>query len=109
MPLVHEPGRGFQYANAIAEMVAKVIEHATGTRYTDFLSRHVIAPLGGAGGKIWVNHPSGMAHGGCCILLPSEDWMRLAVLLLQDGIWNGERLLPKGFVADMRTGTPQNL
>ncbi len=108
MPMVHEPGEAFEYANATAEMVAPIIERASGMRYAEFLSRHVIAPIGGKGGEIWVNRPNGMAHSGCCILLPSEDWMRLAVLLLQDGSWDGERLLPAGFVADMRRGTQQN-
>lgn len=108
MPMTYVPGEEFEYANASAELVAPIIERATGMRYAEFLSRHVIAPLGGTGGEIWVNRIGGMAHSGCCIMLPSEDWMRLAVLTLQDGIWNGRRLLPAGFVKEMRTGTPQN-
>jgi CubicO group peptidase (beta-lactamase class C family) len=32
----------------------------------------------------------------------------MAVLVLQDGVWKGRRLLPPGYVAQMRAGTPQN-
>jgi len=108
MPMAHEPGAEYQYANATAEMIAPVIERASGMRYSEFLSRHVLQPIGAVGGEVWINRPGGMAHSGCCILLPSEDWMRLAVLLLQDGEWDGKQLLPAGYVKQMRAGTAQN-
>ena len=107
MPMAHAPGEAYEYANATAEMVAPLIERATGMHYADFLSQHVLKPIGARGGEVWVNRPGGTAHSGCCILLPAEDWMRLAVLLLNGGEWQGTRLLPEGYVEEMRTGTAQ--
>jgi CubicO group peptidase (beta-lactamase class C family) len=107
-PLTDEPGTIYEYSNATSEMIAPVIERATGMRYGAFLTKEVLGPIGAAGGSVWVNRPGGTAHSGCCLLLPARDWLKLAQLLIDDGKVGAKRLLPKGYVAQMRTPTPQN-
>ncbi len=107
-PLTHPPGTHYGYNNATAELVAVVIERATGRRYAEFIGSEILAPLGAEGGQIWINREGGLAHSGCCMTLPPESWLKLAVLLLDDGKWAAKRLLPQGFVQQMRTPTPQN-
>jgi hypothetical protein len=36
----------------------------------------------------------------------TQDWARFSQFLLQDGIWQGKRILPEGFVASMRKAVP---
>jgi CubicO group peptidase (beta-lactamase class C family)/pimeloyl-ACP methyl ester carboxylesterase len=107
-PLVDEPGSRYEYANANSELIAPLIERAAGMRYEDWVSTQILQKVGAPGGDVWLNREGGTAHSGCCILLPAETFLRLAVLLLQDGTWDGTRLLPEGYVTEMRTPTPQH-
>ncbi|PZR36100.1 MAG: hypothetical protein DI526_04865 [Caulobacter segnis] len=107
-PLVAKPGERFDYSNANAELVAIVLERATQQRFSTFLSQQLLQPIGAPDVDVWLNRPGGVAHAGCCMTTPAQTWLRLAILIMDDGVWNGKRLLPKGFVAEMRTATPQN-
>lgn len=107
-PLTDEPGSRYEYSNANSELVAPLIERATGIEYEDWVSQEVLAPLGAPGGQVWMNREGGTAHAGCCWLLPAESWLRMAVLLIDDGRMHGRRLLPGGYVRAMTTAAPQN-
>ena len=102
-PLVDTPSTTYEYSNANGELIGPLIERATGQTYQDWVSQQVLKPMGASGGDIWVNRQGGTAHSGCCILLPAETYVRLAVLLLEDGVIGQSRLLPAGFVKEMRT------
>jgi CubicO group peptidase (beta-lactamase class C family) len=107
-PLTATPGVRYQYSNASADLIAVVIERASGRRYATFISEEVLRPLGASGGQVWVDRPGGLAHSGCCILLPATTWLRLGLLLLNDGVWEHKRLLPDGYVAAMKTTSVSN-
>ncbi len=107
-PVVDVPGSRYEYNNASSEMVAVLIERATGRRYAEFISSEILQPIGAPGGNVWVNRPGGVAHSGCCLMLPAEAWLRLGILLAADGVWQGRRLLPTGYVTEMRRPTREN-
>jgi CubicO group peptidase (beta-lactamase class C family) len=107
-PVVSAPGAEFSYNNAQFDLIALLIERATGQRYHEFVGERLLRPIGAAGGEVWVNRPGGTPHAGCCLQIPPESWLRLGVLLVQDGRWEGRALLPPGFARQMATGTAAN-
>ncbi|MXW47020.1 MAG: serine hydrolase [Gammaproteobacteria bacterium] len=107
-PLTDKPGSRYEYSNANSELVAPLVERATGVEYEDWVSQEVLAPIGAAGGQVWMNREGGTAHAGCCWLLPAESWLRMAILLINDGEMHGRRLLPEGYVRAMTTAAAQN-
>lgn len=108
-PLVDKPGSRYEYSNANSELVSIIIERATSTPYQDWIEKEVLAPLGASGGKVWMNRQGGKAHSGCCIGLTSETYLKLGIVILQDGVWKGEPFVSKAFVKDMLTSTPENI
>ena len=107
-PLTDPPGTRFAYSNAAADLVAIIIERASGRRYAQFLSEELLRPLQAMGGTLWLDRPGGTAHAGCCIQLPAETWLRLGILVLQDGVWNGRTLVDPAFMRQMTTPVSDN-
>ncbi|MEM9055169.1 MAG: serine hydrolase, partial [Pseudomonadota bacterium] len=50
--------------------------------------------------------PSGTFLGGSLIWASARDFAKFGYLYLRDGVWEGERLLPEGWVEFARTKTP---
>ena len=44
-------------------------------------------------------------HSGCCISLPSETFLKLGMVILKNGEWEGQKLLTPKFVSTMLTPT----
>ena len=70
---------------------------ALGQDYHSFPQRALFDKIGIRDGLIETD-PHGNFLGQGLAFMPVRDWARLGNLYLQDGVWNGERLLPEGFV-----------
>lgn len=101
MPMSFEPGTEWDYSDITADVMPHIVEGATGKRYAQYFSEALVKPLGAEGGFVWVNREGGMPHGGCCLMLPPETWLRFGLLLLNGGAWDGVRLLPDGWIDAM--------
>ena len=104
----YQPGTEYDYSMITSDMLAIVIERATKQRYADYVGKNLIEPIGAQGGTVYVNRPGGLAHSGCCMMLPAESFIRLGVLMAQDGVWEGQRILPAGWVRETITPSPAN-
>jgi CubicO group peptidase (beta-lactamase class C family) len=107
-PVVFEPGVRYEYNNAAYAMIAIVLQRATGRPYEEFVGTEILEKIGARGGLVWVNREGGVAQSGCCMLFPADTYLRLGLLTLGDGTWEGERLVPEGYVDEMQRGTEAN-
>ena len=106
--LIDTPGAVYDYSQAVSDLLGLVLERATNKPYGQYLSESVLIPIGAQGGEVMLNRPGGLAHSGCCLLLPSESWLRLGILLLRGGVVDGQPLFPDNWMADYLAPSPAN-
>jgi len=108
IPLVEEPGSYYDYSQPVSDLVAVLIQRATKQKYEEYLATQLLKPIQATGGEIWLNREDGVAHSGCCVMLPTDTWLRLGVLMAQDGVWQGKRMLPDWWNKEILKGSQAN-
>jgi len=98
-PIVKEPGSTFLYNSMASHILSAIVTKVTGEKLIDYLQPRLFEPLG-ISGIDWETDPEGNNTGGWGLRLHTEDMAKFGQLFLQDGVWDGERLLPEGWVAE---------
>jgi CubicO group peptidase (beta-lactamase class C family) len=100
-PLVASPGERFSYNTCGIVALGDVITRASGLRIPAFADRYLFEPLG-ITEKFWPITNSlgskGLAMTGGGLRLRPRDMAKFGQLYLNDGIWNGERLLSSTWI-----------
>lgn len=107
-PLVNEPGTHFVYSSGTTNLVARVLARALGdtppssARTHSFMNERLFGPVGmtSAAPKF---DKAGTFVGSSYVYATAHDFARFGWLYLNDGVWDGTRLLPGGWVEHGRT------
>lgn len=100
-PLTGKSGETWREQSADPQLLALVIERATGMRYAEFVSQTLWRPIGAGNAWLWLDRPGGTAHADCCMLARQGDWIRVGELLVRDGNYRGEEVIRPGWLARM--------
>ncbi len=104
-PVEHPPGEVWYYSsgttNLIARTLRQVLEHEGVDLYA-FAQEAIFEPVGVATITMEPD-ATGSIIGSSFVYATARDWARLGQLYLQDGVWNGERLLPEGWKDYVKT------
>jgi len=101
-PIEHPPGEHWNYSSGSANIVSRIAQDAAGPLGAAFPGRSLFEPIGIHSGIIETDE-YGTLVGSSYMYATARDWARYGELLVQDGVWQGQRLLPEGFVAMMAT------
>lgn len=109
----------FRYSNVSSHLVAAIVAERVGMSLLSYARARLFTPLGidtsaaytgeetvlrpsqafADAGFAWATTSDGFHHGCCMLKLTGRDMLKIGQLHLQDGRWNGRRLLPAGWVA----------
>jgi CubicO group peptidase (beta-lactamase class C family) len=107
-PLQWPPGTVGRYRNTDPVLVNYLIRLAVEKRREDYLAfpRRALFDKLGMRSVVIETDPYGDFLTQGYDFASARDWARLGNLYLQDGMWNGERILPEGFVRFVSTVAP---
>jgi len=107
MELYFSPGTTWQYSSGTSNILARVIRNVLHdeTEYLTFPRRALFDRLG-MSSAVMETDASGTFVASSYMYATARDWARFGTLYLQDGVWNGERLLPEGWVTYTTSPAP---
>ncbi|HIC32563.1 MAG TPA: class C beta-lactamase-related serine hydrolase [Flavobacteriaceae bacterium] len=101
LKVVNEPGQAFKYASGDTQMLAMVIEKATGKKLYEYLEESFWKPLGSENQTLWQldSEEHDLVKAYCCIASNAKDFALLGKLYKDHGKWNGQQVLDSAFIA----------
>ncbi len=97
-PHVNEPGEVFTYSGGYVTVAGAVLVNATGAdSVLDYFSESTLTELG-LEGLHWFQQRDGRQNTAGGLTLRPRDLAKIGQLMLDGGVWQGERLLDEEFV-----------
>ena len=106
--LVHPPGSHWLYSSGTTNIIARALSEVLGGEFgaiRDFMFAELFDKIGMASPMPVLDKVGTFVGSSFCYSTP-RDFARFGYLYLRDGIWDGERILPEGWVDYARTPTP---
>lgn len=98
-PLIYEPGTHFTYSGGNMEVLGEILENATGMKIDKFSEKYMFEPLGINSFDWWLVLSSGEIHAAGGLKLTPRDMLKVGVTFLNEGIWNGTRIVSEEWVS----------
>ena len=101
LKVIKEPGQAYTYSSGDTQLLAMVIEKATGKKLYNYLTESFWKPLGSENETLWQvdSKEHDLVKAYCCIASNAKDFARFGKLYKDHGKWKGEQLLDSAFVA----------
>ena len=98
---VEPPGEIFKYHSSCSQLLAFIVESATGQSVNEYTSEKLWKPMGAKHPALWnTDTKRGDEKAFCCINSNARDFARLGKLYLNQGNWNGTQLLDSNYVKE---------
>lgn len=101
------PGTTFNYSTGESHLQSELVRAATGMTASDYLSERIWARLGMERDAFWqLDSRAGQEIGSSGLSATLRDYGRFGQFILDDGVIDGERILPAGWLQRATRATP---
>jgi len=102
--LIEKPGVRFNYQSGVTQILAFIVQKATGKNIADYASEKLWTPIQAEEDAQWsLDHKSGMEKAYCCLNSNARDFARLGQLILNKGMWNGLQVVDSNYIKEATT------
>lgn len=107
-PLKTAPDTEWYYSSGTANIIARILKDTLGGNLADItnFARENLFDRINMYSAIIEPDASGSLVGSSYMFATPRDWARFGVFIKNDGVWNGNRILPEGWVTYSTTPTP---
>ncbi len=101
LEVVETPGKEFDYLSGNTEVLAMIIEAATGKRMADYASEKIWKHIGARYDALWcLDSEDGMEKAYCCFNSNARDFARFGQLVLNKGKWNDNQIISEEYLKE---------
>lgn len=101
---IAEPGVNFIYQSGVTQLLAFLVEKATGENISSYVSRKLWTPLQAEENALWsLDKKEGMEKGYCCFNSNARDFARFGQLILNNGSWDDRQLISESYLKEATT------
>ena len=98
--ITHKPDTFWSYSSGTSNILSGIIKRTIGgdfQQYYQYTQEKLFKPLNIKSAQLEADS-SGIFVGSSYVYATARDWAKLGQLMLQDGLWEDQRILPEGWV-----------
>lgn len=96
------PGKEFIYQSGNSQLLAFILEKATGKDLSQYASEKLWQPIGAESDAFWsLDKKNGDEKAFCCLYSTTRDFARIGKVLANHGKWNDQQVIPASYFDEM--------
>jgi CubicO group peptidase (beta-lactamase class C family) len=100
--LINKPGETFRYQSGNSQLLAFIVEKATGEDLTHYAQKKIWSKIGASSDAFWsLDKENGDEKAFCCMYATARDFLKIGQLLLNEGKVGDEQVVPTWYYEEM--------
>ncbi len=101
LKVVEQPGKVFKYLSGNTELLAMIVQSATGKNISEYASEKIWKKIGAEHDALWnLDSENGTEKAYCCFNTNVRDFARFGQLILNNGTWDSTQIVSSTYLTE---------